>query len=185
MSRSTPPETLSKDEVRQLAAVRRDIWTSAFYGMGVGSASAIVLHTVAQLGNKRFWTLPLSRNTAFASFMLGGAFGSFLMATTTGKNEVHNLHDIFQAGARQPGETYKQSLERAKERAERLNTLERRHSNRQMKDFDPEEQERLERERNRLYRRATLSQTMKTHGGLSDSHGGHWVKKEDAGSKKH
>lgn len=36
-----------------------------------------------------------SRNTAFLSFMAGGALGSFLMAMTTGKNEIHELHDIF------------------------------------------------------------------------------------------
>ncbi len=91
-----PPKTLSKDDIRTIADVRRDIWTNGFIGLGTGSATGIGIHLLGSAGNKLgIWKLPLSRNTAALFFMMGGAIGSFVMATTAGKNEVHNLHDIY------------------------------------------------------------------------------------------
>ena len=106
----TPPETLSKEEIRTIADVRRDIWTDALYGMIVGSLSGIAIHTAvssfASYYNSRRGSshpavknVSFNRNTALFSILAGGAFGSFLMATTTGKNQVYKLHDIFQVGA--------------------------------------------------------------------------------------
>jgi hypothetical protein len=147
----TPPETLSKEEIRTIADVRRDIWTDAFYGMGVGSMSGICLHTVANFASRRGLVkgLSLNRNTAFVSFLAGGAFGSFLMATTTGKNEVHKLHPIFEVGSK----TGKESL---------------------VRDRDSEE-----RKKNRLLRRKTLQETLERQHGLSDSHGGKWAPEDE------
>jgi len=103
MSRAfTPPDTMSKDDIRTVADVRRSIWTNGLTGLGLGSSGALVVHTVASLGMRRgLWKLPLNRNTAMLSTMLGGASGSFIMATTAGKNEVHNLHPIFRLGAKE------------------------------------------------------------------------------------
>lgn len=104
MSRAfTPPDTLSKDDIRTIADVRRDIWTNGFRGLVLGSLSGYVLHTVVRIGHQRkFWKIPTTANTAFVSFMLGGAVGSYVMAVTTGKNAVHRMHDIFQIGAKPP-----------------------------------------------------------------------------------
>jgi hypothetical protein len=155
MSRAfTPPDTLSKEDIRTIADVRRDIWTNSFTGLCVGTVAGFCLHSLAAIGHRRgTWKLSfLNRNTAFFSVLLGGAVGSFVMSITTGKNEVHNLHPIFQVGAR---------------------TLE--------DDSLAAGLGHVERERNRLYRRATLTKAMERGGGLSDSHGGHWV--EDAESE--
>jgi len=206
MSRSfTPPSSLSKDDVTTIADVRRDIWTSAFIGMGTGSVTCLALHSLLAAGSRRnigkLASLTLNRNTAMASFFLGGAFGSFVMATTTGKNEVHNLHPIFQIGARQQPpfapldphqrrwSSYQENLEKSRNREADLRNLERRRSllsksssgNAAVADRDGDggDEERLERERNRLLRRASMSRTLSRRGGLSDSHGGGWVEDGD------
>jgi hypothetical protein len=147
----TPPETLSKEEIRTIADVRRDIWTDAFYGMAVGSFSAIAMHTLAGFASRRglVRNLSLNRNTALFSFLAGGAFGSFIMATTTGKNEVHKLHAIFEVGSKRD----KESILR-----------------------DPGSEER---KRNRLLRRKTLEETLEHQHGLSDSHGGKWAPEDE------
>lgn len=174
MSRAfTPPETLSKEDIRTIADVRRDIWTNAFAGLGVGTVAGYILHTSARLVHQRgIWKLPfLNRNTAFLAVLLGGAVGSFVMATTTGKNEVHQLHSIFQVGATPPRDKISLSddelvLLQSKEHPESLNKL-----------------DRTKRERNRLFRRATLNKSMEQVGGLSDSHGGRWVDNRDSNRK--
>lgn len=191
MSRSfTPPSTLSKDEIRTIADVRRDIWSGAIYGLCVGSLSGFALHSVAKLGaNRKWWTLSLTRNTAMMSFFLGGALGSFVMATTTGKNEVHRLHPIYDVGAKPPPLSYHDTLVLARQREADLRTLERRRSlairDGDLKAIEDERAaERLQRERNRLLRRASLARSFEPgHGGLNDSHGGHWV--SDSQGAKH
>jgi hypothetical protein len=158
MSRAfTPPDTLSKEDIRTIADVRRDIWTNSFTGLCVGTLAGFCVHSLAAMGHRRgTWKLSfLNRNTAFFSVLLGGAVGSFVMSITTGKNEVHNLHPIFQVGAR---------------------TLENSGDDSAAGGLDH-----VERERNRLYRRATLTKAMERGGGgLSDSHGGHWVEEAES-----
>lgn len=132
----------------------------------------------------------MNRNTAFLSVLLGGAIGSFAMATTTGKNEVHQLHPIFQVGSRTNPNSkidsssslsaYELSLLQAKERDEDLRSLE---SRRHMTTAEQDVMDRVRREKNRLYRRATLTKSMEHVGGLSDSHGGHWVQDAEADGK--
>lgn len=161
MSRSfTPPSSLSKEEIRTIADVRRDIWTNSFYGIGYGSLTGITGHTILSVMQGRGWlgksgaSLKLNRNTALLCFLGGGALGSFLMASTTGKNQVHNLHPIFQVGAQTPGTPYQKSMATAS--STEASTAE-------------------DRLRNRNLRRKTLQRTLTNPNGLNDSHGGRWV----------
>jgi hypothetical protein len=133
---SPPSQTLSNDDIRPL----RDISINGLVGLGTGSLAGLAAHTAARIGNRRsWWALPLNKNTAFLTFMLGGAAGY-----AAGTNNVH-----FQIGDRNPS----------------VNS-----SNEMSLD---------ERGRNRLFRRATLKQSLEEgHGGLSDAHGGRWVKEE-------
>lgn len=184
----TPPETLSKEDIRKVADVRRDIWTSAFWGMGVGSVGCFALHTLAQVASRRGLIKganTLNRNTALLSFLGGGAFGSFIMATTTGKNEVHKLHPVFEVGSKQE---YEQSLIRAQQREENLRSLERDRLVRrasqgveggEVVSISSLDGERQERARNRMMRRKTLQDRLLHGQGQTDSHGGRWAP-EDA-----
>mmetsp|Transcript_20318 Transcript_20318/g.26655 ORF Transcript_20318/g.26655 Transcript_20318/m.26655 type:complete len:212 (+) Transcript_20318:50-685(+) len=177
----TPPETLSKEDIRAIADVRRDIWKNAFLGMFTGGLSGMVLHSAAVWSQKRIpappstttttatketatatvkqllRTTPLNRNTAVLAVLGGSALGSYVMAVTTGKNEVHNLHPVFEVGSKQWEEAQQQ------------------------KQLEEEDQQR---HRNRLIRKESLKQTIQQgKGGLSDSHGGHW--EEDHSNQRH
>ena len=173
--------------------VRKEIWKSSAYGLVFGSLCGGLGHSLVNVANRRQMLgtgLKLSRNTAMMSILLGGALGSYIMSVTMGKNEVHSPYPIFERAASRGGQgrtassssTYKESLQRAQEREEDLHTLERRHSvhpfRTRKSDAAPgSSEERVERQRNRLYRRATVDATIleEGRGGLSDAHGGHWV----------
>ena len=153
MSRAfTPPDTLSKDDRRVLADVRRAIWTDSFLGFAYGSITGVTCHTIASFVSK---SKQLNRNTALLSLLLGGSFGSFLAATTAGKNQVHTLHPIFQVGA--SATTINHDNTKQQDGDEKLSTDELKH--------------------NRVLRRKTLQNALESHSGLNDSHGGHWVEK--------
>lgn len=168
MSRSFG-DNLSKENERIMADVRRDIWTSGFKGLGYGSAGGYILHTAARLIHKSLseaskgkLILPgsdkpirFNRNTAFFSVMAGGALGSFLLATTTGKNEVYQMHDIFEVGKNEHKTPYQEAYESARRM---------------------EEEESAEsRRKRRISRRKTVSERLTEGHGLSDSHSGTWV----------
>mmetsp|Transcript_22183 Transcript_22183/g.25671 ORF Transcript_22183/g.25671 Transcript_22183/m.25671 type:complete len:218 (-) Transcript_22183:270-923(-) len=175
-----PPDTLSKDDVRKIADVRRDVWTSGFKGLFYGSAAGYTLHTASKFFYNRVLSeknkskiraafdinksKPIfTRNTAFLSFMLGGSLGSFLLATTTGKNEVHELHDIFHIGEKEkPLTPYQRSIENAKKVGGDYNND---------TSFD--------RKRRRLSRRKTRADRLQKGRGLSDSHSGHWLEEDE------
>jgi len=171
MSRAfTPPDTLSQENIRTIADVRRDIWTSGFQGLAIGSAGGYFLHSTARFVHNRLSdasklkvsapgnaSMHFSRNTAWLSFMAGGAIGSFAMATAAGKNRVHSLHDIYEIGKKQPGTEYQRNLALATSR-------------------DEEVQERV---RRRISRRATVKKRLEEGHGLGDSHGGHWIADDD------
>ncbi len=170
MSRSFG-DNLSKENVKTIADVRRDIWTSGFKGLGYGSAGGYILHTTARLvhnslsdaakGKLKFpgsdKPIRFNRNTAFFSFMAGGALGSFLLATTKGKNEVHQMHDIFEIGKNEYKTPYQMAYENAK-----------------MKSEETDE----ERRRRHLSRRKTISKRLIEGQGLSDSHSGTWLQED-------
>jgi hypothetical protein len=128
---------ISEQDRKTLALVRRDIWINGFHGYVQGSLGLLLLHSVGQLYETKFhapkagvyYVKKFNRNTALASFFLGGALGSFLMATVAGKNEVHNLHPIYTRG---------------------------RHGNNDKVVVDDHETELTRRERNRILRRESL-----------------------------
>lgn len=158
MSRAhTPPDTLTKDDRQTMSKLRKDIWVEGFYGLVFGSFGGLAIHSALSLAG-RYRKLPfaLSMNTAMASFMGGGALGSFLLSVTKGKNQVHQLHPIFERGKKEDPEdeaemNYQQHLEKARERQRGISA---RRATRHIP-LDPEE-EKLDLERNRLFRRATL-----------------------------
>jgi hypothetical protein len=192
----------SEQDRKTLALVRRDIWINGFHGFVQGSLGAFVLHCAGQFYETKFhapkagvyYVKKFNRNTAMASFFLGGALGSFLMATVAGKNEVHNLHPIYTR--RQQQQQYGSGDGGM---------------------VDDHETELTRRERNRILRRETLEvrvsllidrafifhrqfkiltpllcllfyneqkQMELGHGGLSDSHGGHWIHDDDSDFKQ-
>lgn len=186
MSRAfNPPSSLSKDDRQTIGEVRRDIWVSGVKGMGIGGVTGITSYAIANR-MKLFGSQQNPKNLAMASVLLGMTCGSFLGAVVTGKNEVHQLHPIYKVGAKTPkpkeGDVYRDNLERAWQRETDLKRLIRRRTTEEMMmknnadgnlivdddqhhhhhddiiDDDPTN--RLERQRNRLVRRASLTQQM-------------------------
>ena len=115
MPRGMAMEEMSKENYQAMNHVRKEIWSKGIYGYAVGSSSCVLLHTLTSAFKKHLYpALPmaLNRNTLVASFFLGGTVGSFVLASVAGKNEVHNLHDIFPKGANPPpSKTYDQIRE--------------------------------------------------------------------------
>jgi hypothetical protein len=194
MSRAfTPPDTLSKDDLRTLAEVRRDIWTNAMKGLCIGTVSGYSLYSVIKFGHQRKWWKVsfINRNTAFLSVLLGGAIGSFIMSVTTGKNEVHKLHPIFALGSNRRQSTredsdhlspYEISILQAKERADDIRAIQKHQKHSQYSTLAEQEVlDRVQREKNRLYRRASLTKSLEQDGGLSDAHGGNWITDDNDG----
>lgn len=194
MSRAfTPPDSLSKEDIKTLADVRRDIWTNAMKGLCIGSVSGFGLYSVVKFGHQRkLWKVSfINRNTAFLSVLLGGAIGSFTMSLTTGKNEVHQLHPIFAIGANRRRTTredtdhlspYELSILQAKERADDIRAIQKHQRHSQYNSLAEQEVlDRVQREKNRLYRRASLTKSMEQDGGLSDAHGGNWITDDSDG----
>ena len=169
---STTPEaaTLSKEDKLILANVRRSIWSSAVKGMGYGSIGCFLTHSVALMAqNRGMFKGGLNRNTAMLAFLGGGSLGSFLMASTTGKNEVHNLHPIFEIGQNKreipDGLTeYQRSMHKSKHQQPSTTT-----------EFVQGDELPQELKKNRITRRKTLQGTIDHGHGLSDSHGGQWA----------
>lgn len=142
--------------------------------------SGLVLHTGAQwLRKYGLLKTPLTRNTLMLSVLGGGAFGSFLCSVVTGKQEVHNLHPIFQAGANPKGNLdYQRALRRAREREEDVHALEQSglaDEERSHHDVFDGELDRQKLEQIRVIRRKTVHESFRTGHGLNDSHGGHWA----------
>jgi hypothetical protein len=166
-----------------MSSVRKDIWMSAVEGLCAGTVLGYGGYAVAAFGHTRqYWTIPDSlvknrKNVALASVLLGGAMGSFLASVTTGKNEVHRLHPIYNRSTIAPLPNLESDLpQQARMRETYLQRLERESDSIEQR----EAVDRLRRETNRLYRRASLNQSIQEHrGGLSDSHGGHWVQDMD------
>jgi hypothetical protein len=219
MSRPAP-KTMSEDDRRTVGDVRKELWVQGFNGLAAGTVAGFVGHTFASIGNRRnWWKLKLNSNTGMLAVLLGGALGSFISASTAGKNEVHKMHPVFRKGQKTIGEIkegidngnaevvddyrnapaaadtsagfagngsmYQQSLQRAKDRENDLQVLERRRTDRESSSTTtPMESGRVEREQNRLYRRATIHRTMEAGtSGLSDAHGGHWGDSKKDGSE--
>jgi hypothetical protein len=222
MSRPAP-KTMSEDDRRTVSEVRKELWVQGFTGLAAGTVTGFVGHTFASIGNRRnWWKLKLNSNTGMLAVLLGGALGSFISASTAGKNEVHKMHPVFRKGQKTVGgemqdngggadvvddyrnaptaadnssgfagngSMYQQSLQRAKDRETDLQVLVRRRTDRESSSATTtttptENNGRVEREQNRLYRRATIHRTMEAGtSGLSDAHGGHWGDGKKDGSE--
>lgn len=114
MPRGMAMEEMSKENYQAMNHVRKEIWSNGIYGYAIGSCSCVLLHTAMNIINRyRKLPLALNRNTLLASFFLGGTVGSFILATAAGKNEVHNLHEIFPKGSNPPPKTYHEIRENA------------------------------------------------------------------------
>mmetsp|Transcript_37648 Transcript_37648/g.43008 ORF Transcript_37648/g.43008 Transcript_37648/m.43008 type:complete len:188 (-) Transcript_37648:41-604(-) len=175
MSRSfTPPDTLSKSEIRTIADVRRDIWTNSFYGMGYGAATGVAVHSILSYIVSRELIpgkMKLNRNTATFSVLLCASLGSFLAASVTGKNQVHHLHPIFEVGA-----VKKQRSEDGTE----LTEYQRKLIEAQKEEFKEFKMKRL---KNRLLRRKTLKASIEKERGLFkggiDSNNNNFIQREE------
>lgn len=104
----------------------------------------------------------LNRNTGMLVVLSSFAFGQFFMASTTGKELVHLLHPVFQAGSF--GDSSSPNHQNNSNRHEPSGSV------------DPERLREM-----RAARRKSLMETLHhQRGGISDSHSGHWV--EEASS---
>jgi hypothetical protein len=55
MSRAfAPPDTLSQDDIRTVADVRRAVWINGLFGLGAGSVTGCVTHLVLQTLQRRY-----------------------------------------------------------------------------------------------------------------------------------
>lgn len=95
------------------------------------------------------------------SVLGGGALGMFLFSVAAGKEQVHNLHPIFQVGAVPPGDL------------DHINYQNKINQAHQQEDLDFEKMQEI-----RLTRRRSMMDTFKRGHGLNDAHGGHWVKED-------
>jgi len=91
----------------------------------------------------------------------------FLFAVSTGKEQVHTLHPIFQIGASPPGELVHQDYQSKRRMATDNNVT----GGDSLLDMERMQQ-------TRLTRRRTMTDSFRRTG-LSDSHGGHWYKEEE------
>ena len=109
------------------------------------------------------------------SVLGGGALGMFLFAVSTGKEQVHTLHPIFQIGASPPGDLDRQDY-LSKMRMTPNNNNNNSNSNNLTGGDSLLDMERMQ--QTRLTRRRTMTDSFRRTG-LSDSHGGHWYKEEE------
>lgn len=119
----TPPDTLTPDDIRTVADVRRSVWINGFFGLGAGTVTGMAGHLVLQTLQKKYvgeaagsangsaaagkasnnatgfmYKLlrplpPLGKNTFMLSLFAGGALGSFILSSTAGELAVCT-HDV-------------------------------------------------------------------------------------------
>ena len=128
--------------------------------------SGLVLHTAGQWARKLGITkASFNRNTMMLSVLGGGAFGMFLFASSTGKEQVYKLHPIFQVGAMPPSQEeldYVQKVQQAK-----------------LLGRDEEQLDIKKLHEMRAVRRKTMQDSLAHGKGFSDAHGGHWYQEEN------
>eukprot|EP00526_Cylindrotheca_closterium_P019180 CAMPEP_0113613462 /NCGR_PEP_ID=MMETSP0017_2-20120614/6650_1 /TAXON_ID=2856 /ORGANISM="Cylindrotheca closterium" /LENGTH=219 /DNA_ID=CAMNT_0000522573 /DNA_START=90 /DNA_END=752 /DNA_ORIENTATION=+ /assembly_acc=CAM_ASM_000147 len=167
-----PPGTLSNNDIATLQQLRRDIYGNAIKGGFFGMGSGLILHTAGQWARKLGITkAKFNRNTMMLSVLGGGAFGMFLFATSTGKEQVYKLHPIFQVGAIPKGDLdYSKKVQKAQllssENGENANEQE---ENEEEHNVDISKLQTM-----RAVRRKTMQDNLEHGKGFSDSHGGHW-----------
>ena len=154
---------------------------------GLGACAGLVLYTGAQHMKKRFGyfkNASFNRNTAMLTVFSSFAFGTFLLSSTTGKEEVHKLHPVFRVGAVDDDEGLTQRLKtnRMTRRKTVMDTIQRgrgfsdAHSGRWVEEESRNENENIELlKTNRMTRRKTVMDTIQRGRGFSDAHSGRWV----------
>mmetsp|Transcript_15745 Transcript_15745/g.49288 ORF Transcript_15745/g.49288 Transcript_15745/m.49288 type:complete len:163 (+) Transcript_15745:219-707(+) len=93
-----PPKTLSQDDIRRVADVRRAVWTAGLQG----GAAGIFAASSAWYALRRTGRLPVawrSPNHWMLATFGAGALASFLCSLAAGKNSVQRIGDIFRRGA--------------------------------------------------------------------------------------
>jgi len=118
-----PPKTMSKSDRKKVAELRREIWIGGFTGNAAGSAAGLASHRILRVAQHSqliptfiLGNIKLNRNTAWLSFMLGGAIGSFAMASAAGKNNIHKIHDVMLLGSNPVRTEYQATIEEAKKK---------------------------------------------------------------------
>lgn len=135
--------------------------------------SGLILHTAGQWARKLGVTkASFNRNTLMLSVLSGGAFGMFLFASSTGKEQVYKLHPIFQVGSIPQGE-----LDYAK-KVQQAQLLGSSTENEEHGDVDIDKLHSM-----RAVRRKTMQASLESGKGYSDAHGGHWSN-DDVGMDK-
>jgi hypothetical protein len=132
-----------------------------FSSTGLGLCSGIVLYTGAQWAKKLGFLkhAKLNPNTGMLTILGSFAFGTFFMASTTGKELVHLLHPVFRTGWVEP--EHNLTLPKLNYEGTR---------SKQML-VDPQQLREM-----RVTRRKSLMDTLTQGGrGISDSHSGRWV----------
>lgn len=97
----TPPSTMSDEDIKRVADVRRDVWTAGIKGAVAG----VFVGSTGWQGARYFGKLPKAIRSPnhYALITMGtGALMSFLCSLAAGKNSVKRIGDVFLRGAKVP-----------------------------------------------------------------------------------
>jgi hypothetical protein len=140
---------------------------------GFGCTSGFVLHTGLQMAKKYgLLNSKLNKNTAMLTVLSCGALGMFLGASKTGKENVHNLHPIFQIGAVPPKPNELERVGYGK-------TVQQAQLGRTANNLVDNTVDRQKLEEIAMMRRTTLKNRIEKGHGISDSHGGNWYREPE------
>jgi hypothetical protein len=111
-------------------------------------------------------------NTGLLTILGSFAFGTFFMASTTGKEMVHLLHPVFRTGWAEPEHDLKlPKLSATTEQHRHIHNHNHNNNSSQQVAVDPQQLREM-----RVTRKKTLHDTLLQSGhGISDSHSGRWV----------
>lgn len=212
MSRAfAPPDTLSPDDIRTVADVRRTVWINGIFGLGAGAATGTVSHLILQALQKKYigdqaassgpksssaaanspvtptaaskvnpnsWIYkclrplpPLGKNTFMLALLGGGALGSFIMSSTAGKNVVHLLHPVFQAGRDEHAGKSPYQIATIKAAENDTTTNPNSVTN---NDIEEDELDAAHHRTRSLQRKASMKERLETGQSLSGTHGNTW-----------
>lgn len=155
------------------------IFVSIFI-IGLGLCSGVVMYTGAQWAKKLgyYKGKALNPNNGMLFVLSSFAFGTFFMASTTGKEVVHKLHPVFRAQWEEPPNNLSlPKLENNNYQQTNTNMVVLSNNNKNGDDttttttVDPQRLREM-----RVTRRKSLMEALQQRGhGISDSHSGRWV----------
>ena len=91
-----PPKTLSQDDVKRIADLRRDVWKAGFMGAAGGLVAG---YSGWHVLKKRLPAKLRGPNNAMLATLGTGALLSFLCSLAAGKNSIQRVGDVFRRGA--------------------------------------------------------------------------------------